>query len=139
MFPELSYFCSLLHELGIVLLNVVPGPYGGLQLVPHHHAWPLRGWAPDERHNSGPGVRERALRTKRAHQTRFYNFVTPSYEPSLLTSRSPTAMDMATPRERKGLLPCVTGQGSRCSSLRRSVRFMSIFCTGCRNLWGRRH
>lgn len=43
-------------------------------------------------------------------------------------------MDMATPSERRGLFPWVTGQGSRCSSPNRSVRFMSIFCTGCRNL-----
>lgn len=43
-------------------------------------------------------------------------------------------MDMATPSERRGLLPWVTGQGSRCSSPSRSVRFMSIFCTGWRNL-----
>ena len=57
------------------------------------------------------------------------------YGPVLvLTSSRPTAMDMATPRERRGLLPCVTGHGSLCSSPRRSVRFMSIFCTGWRNL-----
>lgn len=51
-----------------------------------------------------------------------------------LTSRSPTAIERATPEERKGLFPCGTGQGSRCSSPKRSVRFISIFCTGCKNL-----
>lgn len=51
-----------------------------------------------------------------------------------ITSRSPTAIERATPEERKGLFPCGTGQGSRCSSPKRSVRFISIFCTGCKNL-----
>lgn len=51
-----------------------------------------------------------------------------------LTSSRPTAMDSATPRERSGLLPWVTGQGSLCSSPKRSVRFMSTFWTGCKNL-----
>lgn len=43
-------------------------------------------------------------------------------------------MERATPEDRKGLFPWGTGQGSRCSSPKRSVRFMSIFCTGCKNL-----
>ncbi len=49
-------------------------------------------------------------------------------------SSSPTAMERATPVERRGLWPCCTGQGSRCSSPKRSVRLMSQAETGCRNL-----
>lgn len=51
-----------------------------------------------------------------------------------ITSNKPTAMDKATPVDRRGLFPWVTGHGSLCSSPRRSVRFMSILWTGCRNL-----
>lgn len=50
------------------------------------------------------------------------------------TSNKPTAIERATPVERKGLFPWVTGHGSLCSSPSRSVKFMSILCTGCRNL-----
>ena len=45
-------------------------------------------------------------------------------------SSSPTAMDMATPVDLRGLLPWLTGQGSRWSSPRRSVRLMSHLWTG---------
>lgn len=51
-----------------------------------------------------------------------------------ITSSKPTAMDKAMPVDRKGLFPWVTGHGSLCSSPRRSVRFISILWTGCRNL-----
>lgn len=51
-----------------------------------------------------------------------------------VTSNRPTAMDKATPVDRKGLFPWGTGHGSLCSSPRRSVRFMSILWMGCRNL-----
>lgn len=50
------------------------------------------------------------------------------------TSNKPTAIERATPVERKGLFPWVTGHGSLCSSPSKSVKFMSILCTGCRNL-----
>lgn len=50
------------------------------------------------------------------------------------TSNKPTAIERATPVERKGLFPWVTGHGSLCSSPSRSVKFISILCTGCRNL-----
>ena len=57
------------------------------------------------------------------------------YENSYLsTSSSPTAMEMATPVDRRGRFPWATGQGSFCSSPSKSVRAMSHLCTGCRNL-----
>lgn len=68
------------------------------------------------------------------HIIPYTNTFTLQNEAIVTTSSSPTAMESATPEERKGLFPCGTGQGSRCNSPRRSVRFMSIFCTGCKNL-----
>ena len=49
----------------VVLLDVVPGPDGGLELVAHHHAGPLGGGPPGEQHHARPGVGEGTLQTQR--------------------------------------------------------------------------
>lgn len=64
----MTHLGGFLHELGIVLLDVMPGPDGGLQLVPDHHPWSLCARAPDERHDPGAGVRESALNGGRVGQ-----------------------------------------------------------------------
>lgn len=60
----LAHLGGFLHELGVVLLDVVPGPDGGLQFVSHHHARTLRRWATDERHDASARVRKGALWVK---------------------------------------------------------------------------
>lgn len=50
---------------GVVLLDVVPGADGGLELVAHHHAGALSGGASDEEHDTGPCVGESPLETGR--------------------------------------------------------------------------
>ena len=56
-----------------------------------------------------------------------------------VASRRLTATERATPVERSGLIPWETGQGSPWMSPIRSVRFMSIVCSGRRNLERHRH
>ena len=50
------------------------------------------------------------------------------------TSKSPMAMDKATPVDLNGLFPWATGQGSLCNSPSKSVKLMSHLCSGCKNL-----
>lgn len=56
-----THLGGLLHVLGVVLLDVVPGADGRLQLVPYHHAWSLGGGAADEGQDTSPRVGERTL------------------------------------------------------------------------------
>lgn len=48
----------------VVLLDVVPGTDGGLQLVSHHHAWALGGGASNEQHHTSPCVGKGTLGIK---------------------------------------------------------------------------
>lgn len=74
------------------------------------------------------------LHTSQQRQSGTYSDQLISNKSTKSTSSKPTAIERATPVERKGLFPWVTGHGSLCSSPSRSVKFMSILCTGCRNL-----
>ena len=51
-----------------------------------------------------------------------------------VASRRLTATERAAPVERSGLIPWETGHGSPWMSPIKSVRFMSIVCSGRRNL-----
>lgn len=62
----------------IVLLDVMPGADGGLQLISHHHAWALCGGPSDKEHDMGPRVGECTLRMEKR---RIYC----QYKESLLT------------------------------------------------------
>lgn len=57
----LSHLGGLLHELGVVLLNVVPRPDGSLQLLPHHHPRALSGRTAHKGHDASARVGESAL------------------------------------------------------------------------------
>lgn len=57
----LSHLGGLLHELGVVLLNVVPRSDGCLQLLAHHHPWALSGRAPHKGHDASARAGESAL------------------------------------------------------------------------------
>lgn len=49
----------------VVLLDVVPGADGGLELVADHHAGALSGGPSDEEHDTGPSVGERPLESRK--------------------------------------------------------------------------
>lgn len=53
---------------GVVLLDVVPGADGGLELVAHHHAGALSGGASDEEHDTGPCVGESPLENRKKEE-----------------------------------------------------------------------
>lgn len=61
---------GFLQMASVVLLDVVPGADGCLQLVPDHHARTLGGGPAGEQHHAGTRVGERALK-RGTEQLRF--------------------------------------------------------------------
>lgn len=62
------YLGRLLQVASVVLLDVVPGADGGLELVAHHHAGTLSGGPSDEEHDTGPCVGESPLENRKKEE-----------------------------------------------------------------------
>lgn len=65
---RVSCLGCLLQVTSVVLLDVVPGADGGLELVAHHHAGALSGGSSDEEHDTGPSVGKRPLESRKKQE-----------------------------------------------------------------------
>ena len=111
------YFDRFLHVLGVVFFDIVMRANGMFEFFVDDNSRALRTWTRNEHHDSSADTRVERLES--SPRSEFREGKGPR------TSRRPVATDRAAPVDRRARLPCSTGQGSRWSSPRRSVKDMS--------------